>query len=244
MAALIYFNSVWLLSGFVTGIASFGSNLFAVPLIALVWEPRQSILVGCLAAFSIFFELAAVYYRHILWKDTLLLSLGSIAGIPLGIWFLSQAGSRALLVAAGTSLAAFLCWQFCVQFLGKSQKQLNRPWVLPMGFLSGILMGAIGMGGPPLALYAFLRRLNKEQTLATINATSVAIMLCVMPWQYFSGFYNMEIIKLGAIGAFSAFIGILASIPLARLINIILFRKLLLGMLALSAATLFFRAFF
>lgn len=242
MLALVYFNVVWFLSGLVTGITSFGSNLFAVPLIALVWEPRQAILVGCLSAFSIFFELAVVYRSKILWKDTLLLSLGSLGGIPLGIWFLGQAGSRALLLAAGASLAIFLLWQCLLRIFGAQQKKIGFAWVLPLGFLSGILMGSIGMGGPPLVLYTFLRQFSKEETLATINAASVAIMLFVLPGQYLSGLFDPETIKLGAIGGVAAFIGILASIPLARHINIGLFRKLLLAMLALSMATLFLRA--
>lgn len=241
--ALIYFIAVWALSGFVTGIASFGSNLFAVPLIALVWEPREAILVGCVAAFSIFIELAFIYRKQIFWKDTIALSLGSLGGIPFGIWFLGAVGSAGLLLAAGASIIIFLAWQFVIQFLGKALKAISSTWAIPFGFFSGILMGAIGMGGPPLVLYIFLRLYNKKETLGTLNAASVVIMLLVLCWQYSSGLYSAQILKLGALGGAAAFVGILGSIPLARHINIGIFRKLLLGMLALSAATLFVRAF-
>lgn len=238
---LLYFCLVWLVAGLMTGLTSFGSNLIAVPLITLVFDARDSILIGCLSAAIIFLGLACLYRKSIVWKDALILVLGAFAGMPCGIWFLKNAGSRALLLAAAFSLLLFLLWQVAMVFLRHEGKEAKRAWAIPLGLISGVLMGSVGMGGPPLVIYIFLRKYNKEQTIATINAASVGIILGVLPWQYAAGLYSEYTMRLGLVGGGFGLLGIACSIPFIKRIKINIFRNLLLGMIALSALILFWR---
>ena len=224
-----------------TGLTSFGSNLIAVPLISLVFEARESILIGCIAATLIFFGLAILYRRAIVWRDTVLLTLGAFLGMPAGVWFLKSAGGKTLLLAAGGALLLFLGWQFLSRFLRKTEKPASALFSIPLGLASGALMGAVGMGGPPLVLYVFIRKYDKEETISTINAASAGIMLGVLPSQFLSGLFPQRIIELGALGGVVGVLGILASIPLVRKLDSRVFRRLLLAMLALSAIMLIWR---
>lgn len=226
-----------------TGLTSFGSNLIAVPLLSFVLSARDSVLIGCLSAAMIFIALAAIYRRAIVWRDAVFLTLGALAGIPPGVWFLKSAGSAALLLAAGFAICLFLIWQGCASRLPGLDKPAGVWIVWPLGLLSGALMSGVGMGGPPLVLYIFLRHYNKEAGISTLNAASAGIMLCALPWQYFSGMFPPDIIKSGLIGGLCGFLGILASVPLTRRLNVALFRRLLLVMLALSAFSLLMRGF-
>lgn len=232
---------VWLGAGLLTGLTSFGSNLVAVPFISLVFPARDSILIGCVAATLIFFGLAILYRRGIIWRDAFLLVCGAFAGMPLGIWFLKNSGSRALLLAAGAALVLFLLWQAGARHLVRGKNPVNILWALPLGLASGVMMGSVGMGGPPLVLYIFLRKYGREETISTINAASAGIMLGVLPWQYLSGLFPAHILKLGILGGVFGILGIIASIPLAQRLNLGLFRRLLLGTLALSAIVLLWR---
>lgn len=241
MLALIYFYAVWVLAGFVTGLTSFGSNLIAVPLLSFVYSARDSILIGCLSAALIFLALSVIYYRAIIWRETICLVAGALAGIPPGAWFLQKAGSAMLLLAAGLAIVLFLIWQYCAARLHRSQTPIGRWFAWPMGLASGLLMGGVGMGGPPLVLYIFLRHYDKKAGISSLNAASVGIMLCLLPWQYCSGMFPPEILKLGFLGGLAGLAGILASAPLLKKVNIALFRRLLLVMLALSAFALLLR---
>lgn len=244
MFTIIYFYVVWFLAGFVTGLTSFGSNLIAVPLLALVFGARDSILIGCISAFCIFVALAIIYWRATAWRETLYLVTGAVASVPAGAWFLSRSGSSTLLLGAGFSLVLFLAWQFVAGKLKKKSKPVGAWFSLPMGIVSGALMGGVGMGGPPLVLFAYLRNYDKTTAISTINAASALIMLDVIPWQYADGLYTPDLLRLGFTGGFAAIIGILAGLPLVRRLNIAFFRKLLLLMLALSALALLVRGFF
>lgn len=242
---MVYFwcNIFWLLAGFVAGVASFGGNLVAVPFNTLVVEPRIAILSGCISGTAVFLGLCLFYWRHILWKETVYLLCGATAGIPIGIAFLRSAGGPAILLAAGVALMCFLGWQLFSGRLGARKTPMVIWLAFPFGCVSGIMMAAVGMGGPPLVLYAYLRQWGKEAILGTVNAASLAFMLVVLPWQYFSALYSSFILELGLQGALAAFAGICLSIPVVSRINLGLFRKLLLFMLFLSACMLLVRAF-
>lgn len=241
MLQFLYFNILWFFAGFVTGITSFGGSLLAVPLIALVLPPREAILYGCISVAAIFVGVTIPYFRQIIWRETLALSVSTFPGIPFGIWFLTHTGPGGLLLAAGASLTIFLIWQFIGMRLGRSQKPVPMWTAIPFGFIAGIMMSAVGMGGSPLVLYAFLRHWNKEATIATVNMVSVIIMLVVVPWQHGAGLFTPHLLKMGAIGALFGFVGIAASIPVLHRINIGLFRRLLLAMLSFSAIVLIAR---
>lgn len=236
-----FFCLVWFVAGLMTGLTSFGSNLIAVPLIAFVFEPRESILIGCLSAAIIFLGLAILYRRDIVWRDTGLLVLGTFAGMPAGIWFLKNAGSKSLLFAAGCALLLFLLWQLLSGFLRKAEKPVSIFWSMPLGVLSGVMMASVGMGGPPLVVYVYLRKYDKEQTISTINAASVGIMLGVLPWQYLTGMFPAKIINYGLIGGVLGILGIALSVPFIKRINLHLFRVLLLIMISFSCAMLLWR---
>ncbi|MDE7241461.1 sulfite exporter TauE/SafE family protein [Desulfovibrio sp.] len=243
MWAWLYFCITWLLAAVLSGLTSFGGNLFAVPLITLALPPREAILFGTLSGSAIFLGMAVVYARHVLWRETALLTAAALGGIPLGVWFLANAGARALLLAAGSALSLFLLWQFGSRFLRKGERAVPMWCAVPFGLLSGIMMSAVSFGGPPLVLYAFLRHWEKTETLGTVNAVSIGIMAFVIPWLWHKGLFTGELPLLGLAGSLAAFVGIAVSIPLARRLPTEIFRRLLLGMLVLSAIMLFWRGF-
>lgn len=240
----LYFHAVWLMAGLITGLTSFGSNLIAVPLLTIVYNARDSILIGCISAVCIFIALALIYWRSIAWRETLFLVAGALVSTPAGAWFLKHAGSSMLLFAAGFALVLFLVWQLSVARLKKRRVQTGAWFALLMGMASGVMMGGVGMGGPPLVLYAYLRDYNPPAAISTINAASAAIMLTALSMQYAEGLYTPELLRSGLTGALAAIIGILISVPLVRRLDVGFFRKLLLFMLALSALALISRAFF
>lgn len=233
---------MWLVAGFIAGLTSFGGNLIAVPPNTLVMEPKSAILAGCISGTAVFFGLTVFYRKFIIWKETLLLVCGAMAGMPFGIIFLKFSGARAILLAASLALTSFLVWQFFSARLGKTSIAISPLYAIPFGLVSGVMMAAVGMGGPPLVLFAYLRQWSKNCTLGSVNAASLAFMLFVLPAQFLNGLFSPYIIKLGLWGMLSAFIGIYLSIPIVKKIDIQFFRKLLLFMICISAIVLFWRA--
>ncbi|MDE5878836.1 MAG: hypothetical protein K2G99_02240, partial [Desulfovibrio sp.] len=104
-----------------------------------------------------------------------------------------------------------------------------------------LMMGAVGMGGPPIVLYAYLRHWSKESTIGGTSLTAAITMLALLPAQWGAGLYTGPLLKASLMSALFSLLGILASVPLVNRIDILLFRRLLLAMLAVSAFMLLVR---
>ena len=237
----VYLNGIWFLAGLLTGLTSFGGNLFAIPLLTLVMPARDAILFGCLSGTVIFLGLGFLYRREARWREIFLLGIATLPGVPLGVYFLHHAGSRLLLLAAGGSLALFLLWQFLAGRLHVAETPISRWSCLPFGFLSGIMMSAVGMGGPPLVLYAYLRHWGKESTICGANLAAAMTMPALLHSQWAAGLYSPQLLHAALFGALFGLFGIAASVPIVHNIDIRLFRRLLLLMIGLSACMLLVR---
>ena len=237
----LYLNTIWFLAGLLIGLTSFGGNLFAIPLLTLVMPAREAILLGCLCSTGIMIALPLIYRRALPLAETVFLGGAGLLGVPLGSAFLNHAGPRLLLLAAGCSLVLFLLWQFLSGRLHVAETPISRIWCAPFGFLCGIMMSAVGMGGPPLVLYAFLRHWSKESTIGGANLAATITLLGVLPSQWAAGLYTPELLWEALAGAIFGLLGMVASIPIVHRINILVFRRLLLGMIAISAAMLLVR---
>lgn len=238
MLLFVYANAVWFLAGLIVGLTSFGGNLFAVPLLSLVMPARDAVVLACLLFPSMCLSLILLYRKAVLWREVLLLSLSSGLGIPVGIAFLSRASSRTILLVAAFCVFMFLLWQWFAAHRKFAVQPLRMGWAVPLGIVSGLMVGATGLGGPPLAFYALGRRWSKESTLGTLSMIGLLSFVFLLPLQWLAGLFTADLIHMALSGAVFAILGTLAALPLVSRINVRLFRALILGMIAFSALSL------
>lgn len=155
-------------------------------------------------------------------------------GIPLGVWALNNAGSAVLLFIASASMFFFLA----VQFFGKNKSFKNdiiSPfWAAPLGLIGGVLQASISMGGPPLAIYAFMRKWGKEAAVANIACMVVISLIVWLPleWEHL---YNANFISVCLQCSFFGVAGVAVSVPILRLVNVEFFCKCMLVMITFTA---------
>lgn len=242
--ALIIGAMLWFLAGFISGVTSFGGNLVAVPLLAMLQDPRDAIFTGCIVGGLTAIYLALIYRKSMDFGEIAPLCAGVVPGIPLGVIILDYASPRALLIIVGISLILFLVWQLASARIFSSKKPLSKMAAMPCGIVSGILLGSTSMGGPPLVLYAFLRGWGKENTVANLSFTAAVATIIWVSMQFWHGAFASAPIAGCVTGAVAAALGTLASVPVLRHVNVFLFRRLLLGMVGFSAFMAFMRACF
>ena len=234
----LYVDVVWFLAGFVNGVTSFVGNLFAVPLLTLVMDAKVAILLGCLVGTAITVTIALFYHRDLPKLEFALAFVSGLAGIPIGMAVLRVAPVKVILLACGVILVLFLLWQ---AVSGRMRGAFRIPvWsIVPMGVVSGILLSSTSMGGPVLAMYAVMRGWSKETTLSVLNSMAALSMVCLAFVQWRNGLYTPQIMHYAVWAVPCTVAGVLASIPVIRRINPGIFRRLVLAMLAVSAAMLF-----
>ncbi len=94
--------------------------------------------------------------------------LSSLVGIPIGLLLLAKGNDHAVRAILGAVIIGFSIFSLA----GKIKVHLARDhwlWLLGSGFCSGILGGAYGMNGPPLAVYGALRRWPPQHFRATLQ---------------------------------------------------------------------------
>jgi uncharacterized membrane protein YfcA len=164
----LYAMVVIFLATLIRSVFGFGEALFAVPLLALrmpiaVAAPL-AVLVSVLVAGAVVIQ----DWRSVEWRSAAGLILSALFGIPLGLWLLAKGDDRLVRSLLGVILVAFSAYSLA----GRTKLRLHQNqwgWLIGCGFLSGVLGGAYGMNGPPLAFYGALRRWSPQHFRATLQ---------------------------------------------------------------------------
>jgi len=146
----------------------FGEALIAVPLLALflpvsVAAPLAVLLSVTIAAIVVVQDWHKIHLRSAGW-----LLAPTFLGIPLGVVLLASTHQQLVKAVLAIVLIAFSGYFL----IGRKPPQLHndtRAWMLPCGFLAGVLGGAYGMNGPPLVIYGAMRRWSPQHFRATLQ---------------------------------------------------------------------------
>ena len=155
----------------------FGEALIAVPLLAM----RLPITVAAPLAVLVSVVIAAVVvvqdWRHVEVRSAAALVLASLPGIPLGVLLLARGNENVVKCILGILIIGFSIYSLTAATTLHLSHD-HRGWLLVCGFLSGLLGGAYGMNGPPLAIYGALRRWPPQHFRATLQGYFLPASLC------------------------------------------------------------------
>jgi uncharacterized membrane protein YfcA len=167
-ATTVYVLGVVFLATLIRSTVGFGEALVAVPLLAF----RIPIAVAAPLAVLVSVLIAGVIvvqdWRHIEVRSAAGLVVASLFGIPLGVYLLTRVDDRVVRTILGALIASFSIYSLAAS--SRLRLENDHPgWLAVAGFISGILGGAYGMNGPPLAIYGALRRWPPRQFRATLQ---------------------------------------------------------------------------
>jgi hypothetical protein len=146
----------------------FGEALVAVPLLALRIPVKVAAPLAVLVSVLVAGVIVAQDWRKIEVRSATWLVVSSLFGIPLGLLLLTRVDGRVVKIILGSIIAAFSIYSLVAK--NKLHLEKDHPmWLLGSGFCSGILGGAYGMNGPPLAVYGSLRRWSPQHFRATLQ---------------------------------------------------------------------------
>ena len=216
----------------------FGEALVAVPLLAF-WLPLP---VAAPLAVLVSITIAGIVVIQD-WEKIHLSSAGwlvvsSLFGIPLGLLLLTNSHQRGLKAALGIIIIAFAVYSL----IGRAPlelKQDSRGWLLACGFCAGVLGGAYGMNGPPLAVYGAMRRWSAQHFRATLQGYFLPASIIGMIGYGLAGLWTSAITRYYLLSLPVTFLGVY----LGRAINHRLhgeafFKYLYLGLVGIGALLL------
>jgi len=146
----------------------FGEALFAVPLLVLSLPLNVAAPLAVLISITIAAVVVAQDWRKIHMRSMGWLMFATIFGIPLGLLLLTSSHQQIVKAVLALLIISFAVYSL----IGEKPPELPRdsiPWMLGCGFTAGVLGGAYGMNGPPLAIYGAMRRWSAQQFRATLQ---------------------------------------------------------------------------
>jgi uncharacterized protein len=169
----------------------FGEALIAVPLLAM-WIPLRTaaplavLLSITIAAIIVIQDWREVHVRSAGW-----LLVCTVFGIPLGLMLLMCSEQQWVKLILALVIVLFAVYSLSRPHLPQLQTDSKR-WLAICGFFAGVLGGAYGMNGPPLAIYGTMRGWSPQQFRATLQGYFLPASLLGMGGYLLKGLWSHE----------------------------------------------------
>ena len=180
------------LGGFVRGISGFGSALAMVPALALVIPADQAVAAVVLVIGVTNLPLVATVWRSANWNAIFLMLIASVLALPIGLYLLAVAPIDLLRRAAGLVVLAT-----CAMLALSSRLRIEggRAVRLAAGAASGILQGALSLGGPPIVLFFLASGHAAHVSRASFLVYFTFLQAINIPGLFFTGIVDWAVIR-------------------------------------------------
>lgn len=190
---LLLILAILFVAGLMKTMLGFGDTLLTMPLLLMVLDsrvatPLAAMVISVLTALMLLRDWKQVDFRSS-WR----VMAAAALGVPFGVWGLSSLPSR--WITLGLGLVLVLVGAFYL--LRPTIRWVPGPrWGFLFGFLSGLLGGAFTTGGPPVVIYATLRRLPPEEFRATLQGWFTPLNVLVLSAHAAAGMWTPQVLEL------------------------------------------------
>jgi hypothetical protein len=183
----------------------FGEALVAVPLLALAIPVEVAAPVAVLVSITVALIVVLQDWRHIHLRSAVWLVLPTLLGIPLGLLVLKTVPEHVVKALLAVIIIGFSLWSLIphAPFELKNERLAGL-----FGFLAGILGGAYGMNGPPLAIYGSLRKWAPANFRATLQGYFLPASLAGMAGYWVAGLWTPIVNRFYLLSLPAVFLGI------------------------------------
>jgi uncharacterized membrane protein YfcA len=154
----------------VRGYSGFGFSLLAITSLSLLLAPADIIPPVFMMEIAASLGLLPGIWKDIHWRSLALLGAGCLVGTPAGVWFLANvpAAPMKIALASAVLVSVGLLW------FGYARKTMpGAAETLATGGISGLLNGALGIGGPPVVIFFF----NSPAGIVVGRASLIAFLI-------------------------------------------------------------------
>ena len=164
-----YVVAVIFVATLIRSTVGFGEALVAVPLLALRMPVEVAAPLAVLVSIVVAGVVVVQDRRGIEFRAAAGLIVASLFGIPFGLLLLTRADDQIVKLLLGSVIMAFSLYSL-VMGRGRTLSHDHAGWLMVCGFIAGVLGGAYGMNGPPVAIYGALRKWSPQHFRATLQA--------------------------------------------------------------------------
>jgi uncharacterized protein len=210
----VYVLLVIFVATLIRSVFGFGEALIAVPLLALRLPINVAAPLAVLVSITVAAVIVAQDWHKVHLGSAGWLVVSTLFGIPLGLMLLTSGHHRLVKASLAVIIMAFSAYAL----IGRKPPELHsdsRGWLLGCGFLAGVLGGAYGMNGPPLAIYGAMRRWSAQHFRATLQGYFLPASIIGMVGYWLAGLWVPVVTRYYLL----SLVLVLPAILLGRIVN-------------------------
>jgi uncharacterized membrane protein YfcA len=216
----------------------FGLGLVALSFLPYVMLPTTAVVLitiyGAVFAIVVLLQLR----RDVTLREIIPMLVGTMAGMPLGVWILASVPGEAVNRIIGFVLVVVALLEWRGLYPGRLH---GWQWGLGAGLLSGLLGGGFGTPGPPVILYSTTQGWSPRTIKANLQAFFALNQTVILAGHWWAGLLNGEVVALALAFAVPGGIGLLAGVLLFGRIDHRAFRRIVFMLIFASGAVLLVR---
>jgi uncharacterized membrane protein YfcA len=205
--ALIAFSLFF--GAFVHGSAGFGSAVIAVAFIALILGVKTA--VPFVAPYALLIAVFLLWHSrdHLEWSYFAYPAVGTIFGVPMGVWALKGLSPQVMKSILGAFILAFVAWSILWRRAHLAIIRV-RFWGFISGFMGGVFGGAIAVPGPPVVMFVSLSTWSKDAIRGVIQAYLIFTYVLTLALFGGTGMMHRETLLLNLLHLPSVILGMVA----------------------------------
>ena len=231
---------------FIIGVSKGGLSgtvgVLATPLMILVMPADK--VIGLLLPILIIADILAIASHWRKWDTKLILLLipGGIVGVILGSFLISLISPLALKRGIGLIVLLFIIYKLFEQHWINTTAYQSRSWHgILAGTAAGISSTMAHTGGPPIVIYLLLQNISPRVFVATSALYFGILNLLKIPSYIFIGLFDFDLFRQIVLLLPLLPLGVWVGKMMAEKINKVVFERIVLFFLVISAFFLLFR---
>lgn len=227
----------WALGGIIGGATGLGAVMVSMPILTVVLDPGDAVLVSCIISIYVYAHLAYTYRKFCLWSDLKDLVIGIIPGSVIGVMVLKAVPIQALQLMISLMLISFVLLQ-----LFRKVTTYLLPKSTPVGIATGMVCGfvntSVAMMGAPLGAYVLLRHWDPDRARGNMSALFAIGAVGAVAMQATAGLYNIHLLQISVFGIAGGALGQVVGVRLGRNMDQQRLNRIILVFLSLVAIML------
>lgn len=238
----LYIFTVFILSSFLQTVTGFGYAIITAPLLALVLDPKETVMVTMLTGLIIRLMMIKTTRNDGSFKAISPLIMASIIGAIPGAYCMTVMSGELLKLFMGSLLLIFtsILWRN-YHFPIKNHTFAK----IIAGYISGFLATTTSINGPPIILYYLNAKAEENKSVLRGNLTRYFLLINIASIiiSYIAGTLKIEELWLSVLISIPALaIGFYVGEKFFHRINPEIFKKIALVMVFVSSIVLIYKA--
>jgi uncharacterized membrane protein YfcA len=176
--------------------------------------------------------------QNLHWKGSLTLIVGGLLGIPIAVYLLQNAETRAFRVGFGMAVALYAAYMLCRPALTNLHQRQSSARNILIGFGGGLIGGLTAMPGALPTIWCDIHGLSKKQQRGLVQPFIAVMQICALALLFSNQNISSHVLVDVAISVPALAAGTVLGIVLFNRVEQLYFRRIVLIILLLSGLSL------